>query len=123
MLDVDDFKAVNDRDGHLAGDAILVELTQRWVVRLPESAVLGRVGGDEFVVVLTGYDRHRARALAAELVEGHAVHVSYGLTVDPDATGQFETLFGAADEDLYRRKRLRKSPPRVATDLTNFSSG
>lgn len=109
VLDVDDFKILNDSHGHLAGDAVLVELAQRWTETVPESAVLGRVGGDEFVVVLAGYDRSRARALAAELAEGHAVHVSYGLTFDPNGAQLFETLFRAADEDLYRRKRMRKS--------------
>ncbi|MGV0718395.1 GGDEF domain-containing protein [Mycolicibacterium sp. XJ662] len=106
-LDVDDFKAVNDHYGHPAGDAILVELTRRWTATLPESAVLGRVGGDEFVVILTGYDRNGAQAVATQLVDGHPVHVSYGLTVEPDGDRHFETLFRAADEDLYRRKRMR----------------
>ncbi|MGE2726759.1 GGDEF domain-containing protein [Mycolicibacterium pulveris] len=122
VLDVDDFKAVNDRDGHLAGDAILVDLTQRWCARLPASAVLGRVGGDEFVVVLSGYGPRQVGALAAELVAGHAVHVSYGLTVDPDATGHFEALFAEADEDLYRRKRRRKSTQAPTNGVADSSS-
>lgn len=122
VLDVDDFKTVNDSHGHLAGDAILVELTQRWTAIVPESSVLGRVGGDEFVVVLTGYDQNRARALAAELADGNAVHVTYGLTLDPTGAELFETQFRAADRDLYRRKRVRKSRPRGTVGLTNFSA-
>ncbi|MCV7190826.1 GGDEF domain-containing protein [Mycolicibacterium thermoresistibile] len=110
VLDVDDFKTINDRDGHLVGDAVLVELTRRWAARVPASAALGRVGGDEFVVIAS-CDQHRAGELAAELVDGQAVHVSYGVAVGPADKCDFATLFAAADADLYRRKRSRKAVP------------
>ena len=70
VLDVDDFKAVNDRDGHTAGDVVLARLTRRWVTLLPAAGAIGRVGGDEFAVVLGGYGEEQARMLAAELVDG-----------------------------------------------------
>ncbi|WP_099023834.1 GGDEF domain-containing protein [Mycolicibacterium palauense] len=108
-FDVDDFKGVNDRDGHAAGDRVLTGLTRRWVARLPESAMIGRVGGDEFVVAVPGYDEARARRLAEDLVDGHTVRVTYGVAVGSAEGEGFPALLEAADADLYRAKRERKS--------------
>lgn len=109
VLDVDDFKSVNDRDGHAAGDDALGQLARRLVAELPRTAVVGRLGGDEFVAVLSGYDTRSARAVAAELSGAGPVRVTAGVAVgrptDPDG---FTALLVAADEDLYRAKRNRK---------------
>ncbi|MET0700052.1 MAG: diguanylate cyclase [Mycobacterium sp.] len=108
-IDVDDFKSVNDHDGHAAGDRVLVHLAQRWSSLLPDSAVIGRIGGDEFVVVLPGCQNDRAQALVIELGEGHSVRVTTGMAVGrPTDARMFNALFAAADEDLYRGKRARK---------------
>jgi diguanylate cyclase (GGDEF)-like protein len=109
VIDIDDFKSINDRDGHAAGDRVLVHLTEQWISRLPESALIGRIGGDEFVVILPGYDADRAQTLAVELGEGHSVRVTTGVAVGRPADARtFTALFAAADEDLYRGKRERK---------------
>jgi diguanylate cyclase (GGDEF)-like protein len=108
VLDFDDFKGLNDRDGHAAGDAALGDFTHLVHRRLPESAVFGRLGGDEFVVIVSGVDQSAARELAAALADGHLVDVSYGVAAGhPDTTALAE-LFDAADADLYQRKRSRK---------------
>ncbi|OBB58217.1 diguanylate cyclase [Mycobacterium sp. 852013-51886_SCH5428379] len=104
VLDVDDFKLVNDQRGHTAGDAVLCDLAEKWLQRLPQPSVIGRVGGDEFVVVLSGYGDDEARSVAAELVDGHAVGVTFGVAVGPPDEGAVDALFALADEDLYRRK-------------------
>jgi diguanylate cyclase (GGDEF)-like protein len=54
LLDLDDFKAVNDQFGHDAGDRLLIELVERLVARLRESDFLVRLGGDEFIIVIEG---------------------------------------------------------------------
>ena len=110
VLDVDHFKSINDRYGHAVGDRVLGDLAQCWTSRLPDSAVIGRMGGDEFVVVAAGYDEDRARALADALGSEHEVGVTTGVAVGrfpDDAT--LADLITSADEDLYRRKRNR--PP------------
>lgn len=107
VFDVDDFKGVNDRDGHAAGDAVLTDLARRWSDILPPRTVVGRLGGDEFVMVLRDHDEDRVRALAAELVDGHAVAVTFGVAVGPAVTASFDALCASADDDLYRRKRAR----------------
>jgi diguanylate cyclase (GGDEF)-like protein len=63
-LDVDDFKAVNDTRGHQAGDEVLVRLVGAWREGLGRDDVLGRIGGDEFAVVLTGRTADGAEAWA-----------------------------------------------------------
>ena len=109
VLDVDHFKSINDRYGHAAGDRVLGDLAQRWTERLPNSAVIGRMGGDEFVVVVCGYDDERARALADALGNHQEVGVTTGVAVGRavDDDDILTDLITSADEDLYRRKRNR----------------
>ena len=110
VLDVDDFKSVNDRDGHAAGDSVLIQLTRRWTRQLPPSAVIGRLGGDEFVAVLTGCTESAARAVADTLSGSGPVQVSTGVAVGSGtAAGSFPRLLTEADRDLYRQKNLRKN--------------
>jgi diguanylate cyclase (GGDEF)-like protein len=115
IFDVDDFKHINDRDGHAAGDLVLSHLTSSWAARLPASAVIGRLGGDEFIVVLTGYDLDGARLLADQLTADLVVPVSVGVAAGAAIAENFTDLLAAADDDLYIRKRRRRD----GLDLTN----
>ena len=109
VLDIDDFKSVNDRDGHAAGDTVLMQLTRRWTRQLPASALVGRLGGDEFVAIVSGYDESQARALADTLSGDGPVHVSTGIAVGPAyEPGSFAKMLTEADRDLYRLKNIRK---------------
>jgi diguanylate cyclase (GGDEF)-like protein len=116
VFDLDDFKAINDRIGHLAGDAVLAEIAERIrdVVRAADVAC--RVGGDEFGVILPESSMgdadqlyHRLRGAVSSRAVGQAgrLNVSAGiaeLTDDDDPT----TFFERADEALYRAKELGK---------------
>ncbi|OMC39424.1 hypothetical protein A5740_26780 [Mycobacterium sp. GA-1841] len=109
LLDIDDFKTVNDRDGHAAGDHVLIQLARSWSSRLPDSAVLGRLGGDEFVAVVAGLDATQAAAMADDLGNLGPVYVSTGLAVGPPGDIRvFTRLLECADRSLYQRKRQRK---------------
>ncbi len=108
LLDLDDFKLVNDRDGHGAGDTLLRELTAGWVDRLRHADLLGRYGGDEFVLCLPATDECGARDLLSSLEETHEFGWSVGLaTVRPGDT--LESVLTRADEDLYLRKRASRA--------------
>ncbi|QGY03564.1 EAL domain-containing protein [Methylobacterium mesophilicum SR1.6/6] len=115
-LDLDRFKAVNDLHGHAAGDALLVQATKRMLTELRPTDTLARVGGDEFVVVLTGARApQRVAEIAGRLIEGlrrpfriddHRVEIgaSAGVALYPGDGSTAESLLRAADTALYRVK-------------------
>jgi diguanylate cyclase (GGDEF)-like protein len=108
--DVDDFKAVNDTLGHLAGDDVLAELVASWRGPAAGRALVGRVGGDEFVVVLPGRDAAAAARWVAAARARCGTPWSAGIAEarpDDDVRG----LLARADAALYGAKRGR--PARV----------
>jgi diguanylate cyclase (GGDEF)-like protein len=120
VLDLDDFKSLNDSKGHRAGDDLLGVLAQRMKGCVRSTDLLARIGGDEFVVVLAGDDAAPAVAeLATRLGRalnppfrgsvGHQqVSASMG-TATASTPTDFEQLLAAADADMYRDKRRRKA--------------
>lgn len=105
--DVDHFKTINDTRGHLAGDEVLASLVATWRSALGgRSAVVGRVGGDEFVVVLPGHDRAAASAWVERTRAGSAVPWSAGITVAL-ATDTVRDVLDRADVALYAAKHAR----------------
>lgn len=117
LVDLDRFKSVNDRLGHLAGDALLVEVGQRLQACVRASDTVARLGGDEFAVVLeevNGPDAVRevaARICADmarpfELAEGQAqIGASVGVVLGPDDAANATELMRRADAALYAVKK------------------
>jgi diguanylate cyclase (GGDEF)-like protein len=121
-LDLDGFKAVNDRFGHQAGDRVLVEAARRLTAAVRASDTVGRLGGDEFAILLPGvvasgeFDLILGRILAAirqpyslddRVVDG--VGASIGFTVFPDDETTPQTLLAHADQTMYRAKHAGKN--------------
>jgi diguanylate cyclase (GGDEF)-like protein len=117
-FDLDGFKAVNDRYGHAAGDAALQAVAERLLAHVRESDIVGRMGGDEFAVILVQADQAVAEAKAAALA--HAVerepirfgdwtaplHISFGVRqISLESTP--EDLVAEADAAMYAAKRAR----------------
>lgn len=117
MLDIDYFKQVNDRHGHACGDQVLQEVAQRCRENTREVDVLGRYGGEEFVIVLSNVSYGPARMVAERLrayvaatpVETTTgpipVTISIGIALLDDVTATLEALVQRADGALYNAKR------------------
>jgi len=114
VLDVNGFKRINDRHGHLAGDAALARVADLLnnQLRAPDAAF--RIGGDEFALVLTEIELGEVtpvvRRIAAHLAdvstaEGHAVSASFGVAVFGGTIKDEETLLRSADAAMYAAKR------------------
>jgi diguanylate cyclase (GGDEF)-like protein/PAS domain S-box-containing protein len=118
-LDVDDFKGVNDRHGHVVGDRVLIALSSRLRDAVREEDTVARLGGDEFVLVAHLPGAAHADELRARVEEVCAgpvhlgdltlqVHVSVGMTLVGTEGASAARVLSAADSEMYAVKRSRK---------------
>ncbi len=128
LIDLDHFKLVNDTRGHLAGDAVLKEVSRRMVGNVRPYDTVGRYGGEEFIVVAPSCGRSGAIALAERILnslrsapidtDGGPVRVtvSCGIAVSSAAKPlDGQGLIHLADEALYRAKELGRNRSEFAT--------
>ncbi len=126
MMDLDNFKILNDTQGHDVGDQLLMEVSRRLQAGVREGDTVARLGGDEFVVILVGLDKAGFAAMQAEAVgvkiqalinepyeltvsshEGKCIHhcsVSIGITLFQDQHTSTEELMKRADTAMYKAK-------------------
>ena len=116
LLDIDHFKVINDNYGHAMGDKALVHLTQVCSDELRESDILGRIGGDEFAIILREtppeeafevIDRVRKKIEACPIKEDYnsiTITVSTGFASMNDHT-TFDSILKLADVALYQAKQ------------------
>ena len=116
FIDMDRFKQINDTLGHDMGDALLIEVARRLRASVRESDIVARIGGDEFVVVLTNlHESIMAAGVAAKVVEAlgrpyrigkHELHSSpsVGVSLFPDDGQEVEPLLKSADTAMYHAK-------------------
>jgi diguanylate cyclase (GGDEF)-like protein len=116
MIDIDNFKALNDTFGHLEGDKVLIEIAKIMKKETRESDIVARYGGEEFVIILSGTDKEGAKVVAERIrnaVENHkfiikgrkiTVTISIGVSTYPlDADMKME-IIRCADKALYQAK-------------------
>ncbi len=120
MLDIDNFKKINDTYGHLAGDKVLKEIGKILKTYLRAKDIPARTGGEEFTIILPGITKKEAMAVAERLrrvisnhtieYEGHKIHVtaSFGVAEMRDDIETPEDLLKEADEKLYKAKKTGK---------------
>jgi diguanylate cyclase (GGDEF)-like protein len=124
LIDIDEFKDVNDLRGHAVGDRVMRRIASRISARLEAGAELGRLGGDEFAVVLPGCDPERGITFGEQLcdlvagdvvVEGDsALRVTVSVGVAGVASGEnVEVAMGQADLALYEAKNAGRNRARL----------
>lgn len=115
MIDADSFKPVNDTYGHQAGDKVLVELAKEISESFRTSDIIGRIGGDEFFVLMTHVpDRSVVENKMAALLDRiKAVHyndiylsASIGVSIFPDDAQTLEDMYSMADKAMYAAKKM-----------------
>lgn len=121
ILDVDNFKKINDTMGHAFGDEVLRSLGQQITAIFRATDIIGRVGGDEFMIFLKGVSDDEAIRKEAKKVENffrnfqageyvkYAATASIGVAIYPQEGSDFETLYKAADQGLYKAKKRGKN--------------
>lgn len=128
MLDLDRFKLINDQWGHPAGDAVLTQAAHLLTQHLRTTDLVGRWGGEEFIVLLPHTDRQQAGLLAEKLRlaqaqaetdwEGQTLKItaSYGVaTREPGSTADLDDLVALADQALYDAKHQGRNQVVQAT--------
>ncbi len=122
VLDLDGFKQVNDRFGHLEGNKVLRAVASRLKSACREYDYIARMGGDEFVVLLSGVQpedvlqkaghfRQVVKEIARELFNGGILTASIGVAHFPDDGTDAEQLLAEADRQMYREKHLHRTTP------------
>ncbi|QPQ55124.1 GGDEF domain-containing protein [Allosphingosinicella flava] len=128
-LDLDGFKAVNDRMGHAAGDSLLAMVGERLQAITRGGLIAARIGGDEFVMAGSGNDRETALEVGAGIIDAiaaqpylighHAIEVgvSAGIAFSPDHGKGLADLLSAADNALYQAKSRGRCSLAVAATI------
>jgi diguanylate cyclase (GGDEF)-like protein len=135
LIDLDNFKGINDRFGHAIGDRVLRMFADTARACLPSTGLIGRWGGDEFAAVLYDTGREEARAAAERIqqtfrrlaadIDGHQIQatLSIGMVFSPEGPLDLPALLVQADEALYLAKELGRNRIEVASPETVWKSG
>lgn len=121
ILDIDYFKSVNDSYGHLVGDKVLSMLGKFLESQFREDDIVGRIGGDEFVILMRNIsDRDKAEQrihnllknlpeMKIEEMDNRGITISVGVALAPDNGNSFIELYRHADQALYETKRVGRN--------------
>jgi len=121
LMDIDDFKQVNDEYGHPVGDQLLVKLTETITRNIRKEDTFFRYGGEEFAILIRRTSYENSMPLAKKLlrvvqeevyeIEGQRLSItaSFGLAQYGNNFVSFDSMMSAADKALYRAKRLGKN--------------
>lgn len=118
IIDIDDFKTINDTCGHLYGDEVLIKIANTILISAGMEDYAGRIGGDEFCVFCRGKNVGQHAVETAERISrmadqiqlsGRRVTLSMGISRYPEDASSYEELYQKADQALYRVKRSGKN--------------
>lgn len=122
IFDIDDFKMINDVYGHSKGDFVLQVLAKEIDLILEKNETLYRYGGDEFIVLVSNYEKDYYREIARKIIKkinklndlnkfqiNHKIHISIGIALFSSDLRNHDQLFRKADKALYRAKEIEGS--------------
>jgi len=120
VIDLDDFKVINDNSGHPAGDALLKAIAHRLRGNVRQSDTVARLGGDEFIVLTSLESAEEATIVAKKLIQELQAPIewvstrlhsrcSMGVAVYPEQGDHFDALYEAADKAMYKAKASGKN--------------
>ncbi len=124
VLDIDGFKQINDRLGHVVGDKVLQKVAQRMQSSFRETDVLARMGGDEFAVLLPGMRNRNALKMLLEKLKSVlrlplrvgddeiSLRVSVGMAFCPEEGADEDALYAVADRRMYQNKHFHQGLPK-----------
>lgn len=117
FIDIDDFKQINDKEGHLTGDQILIEFAQKLKALIRANDILGRWGGEEFIIISDRTDLEAAKSIAEKLRQGiedtkftkiGKLTASFGIS-SYEENDSVNNLIQKADYSLYKAKEDGKN--------------
>lgn len=117
MLDIDDFRIINNSFGHLEGDKVLIEFSRMLNINIREVDSLVRYGGDEYLILMPNTDENGVIELAQRIMDylnetditGHKIHCSIGYAIFPEDGITSEPLINQADNLMYNAKKQGKN--------------
>ena len=115
MFDIDDFKKINDNLGHLVGDESLIDMAKLGIESIRKNDYIGRYGGDEFLIILSGLDPYETKIIAERFrlkianTKDPNFTISIGVSSYPEDGKTFKELLEAADKALYLSKERGKN--------------
>ncbi len=117
LIDIDNFKQINDSYGHAVGDAVLVSVAKVVRASVRDRDVVARLGGDEFLVFAPECDERAAREIVATILENasaqthvpYAYTLSVGVCIESNTVTEFDVMYRRADEAMYRAKAAGKN--------------
>jgi GGDEF domain-containing protein len=122
LIDLDDFKKVNDRDGHAEGDRLLVSMTETWSEELQPGDIFARLGGDEFLVILVGLSDEEATRFFERLLFLSPAPWSAGV-IKRNAGEDLSACLARADNTLYEAKHSRSEQRQPLHSVTPSEPG
>lgn len=131
MADIDHFKAINDSKGHLAGDEVLKEIASRIKQSVRVYDIVGRYGGEEFLILLPSANIEQAWNFAERtrmkvretMIMDIQVTISMGVTAQQEGDQMIDDMIKRADESLYKAKRAGRDRVEWAVPEANGNSG
>lgn len=132
MMDLDNFKEVNDTLGHPEGDRLLIDVAERLLETIRDSDTVGRLGGDEFAMVLPNISEQQAISVAEKIIEklqpsfaldAHAIKIgaSIGIAMYPDHGVDHTSLIRLADVAMYEAKKEKKNVCTYHAELDKYT--